>query len=389
MSPELRFVAACGRWPADDHQRAKLGALQPLVNDWVMVAALAEAHRVEGLVWRAVDAAEIALPEPVAAKLKAASEQVRMASLQAIAETLRICGRLDAGGIEHRVIKGLPVAAIAFGTPVIKNSIDIDILVRPSDAVRTAVLLSELGYGCAYPPQPLDAGMFDRLSPVAKEACFVSPRGQVDLHWRLIDQPALLKGLDPWADPRLIELLPGHPVATLPDAGNLAYLAAHGALSGWSRLKWLADFSAFLAGRPEPERERLCGAARAFTGGRIVDQALILVERLFGPGLVPSPAGNGQPAKRLAALALLLIESRHPDRVLENGWRSRLAISRLRMSLRGGLGYRLREAGRGLRRQEVHVRLRWPLPRPLHAVYLIAAPMGLVVGLGSFARRQR
>lgn len=390
MSPELRFIAACCRWPADDYQRAQLGTLQPLVNDWDMVTALAEAHRVEGLVWRAVDAAGAALPEPAAARLRARSEEVRSASLQAIAETMRICGRLDAAEIEHRVIKGLPVAVIAYGNPVIKNSVDIDLLVRPLDAVRTAAILADLGYTCAYPRHPLDERTFQLLSPVAKEACFVSPRGQVDLHWALVNQPALLEGVDPWAELRRVELLPGHGVTTLADAANLAYLAAHGGASGWSRLKWLADFSAFLTAHPEPDRELLCDQARAATGGRVVDQALILIQRLLGPGLVPAPSrADVRPAERLAAMALQILGSRRPGITLENGWRSRLAISRSQWMLRGGMTYRLKEAGRSVRRHEAHVRLRWPIAQRLHWLYLIAGPLSFVIRFASFVQRRR
>jgi len=229
--------------------------------------------------------------------------------------------------------------------------------------------------------------MFERLSPVTKEACFMSLRGQVDLHWRLVDQEALLRDLDPWADPKLVQLLPGHMVPTLPDAANLAYLAAHGASSGWSRLKWPADLSAFLAVKPKGEREALCAEARRFAGDRVVNQALLLTERLFGPGLVPTPKRDVRAAERLVKLALLIIEARQPDQVLENGWRSRLAISRSRWLLRPEPAYRLREAGRAIRRQEVRVRLIWPLPRALHAFYLLAAPLGLIAGLVGFARR--
>jgi hypothetical protein len=388
VSPELRFVAAFCRWPADEYQRAQLGALQPLVDDWARVAALAEAHRVEGLVWRAIESAGVALPEPVAAEFKTMSEAVRAASLQALSETLRICGALDAAGIEYRILKGLPVALLAYGSPVIKNSVDIDILVRPAETVRTAALLGDLGYSCAYPPRPLDERTFQLLSPVAKEAGFVSPRGQVDLHWALVNQPALLAGLDPWAESRIVELLPGHGVATLEDGANLAYLAAHGAASGWSRLKWLADFSAFLTARPGAEGEMLCHAARSLNGGRVVNQALILVERLLGPGLVPPPSrSGGRAAERLAATALSIIQSRAPGVILENDWGPRLAISSCQRRLRGGMDYRLREAVRAVRRQEAPMRLRWPLPKRLQWLYLVAGPLSLLAQAKSFIGR--
>ena len=67
-----------------------------------------------------------------------------------------------------------------------------------------------------------------------------APEGQVDLHWDLLDRPALLKGVDPWEKPP-VPILGNRSLPSLPDVVHLAYLAGRGALSGWSRLKWIAD----------------------------------------------------------------------------------------------------------------------------------------------------
>lgn len=368
---------------AGAQERVRAAAAE--VGDWERAVALTLSHRVEGLVGNAIRSAGVEPPGPAAARFEAAAERVRVDGLRSVAETLRVCRDVAKAGIPFMVLKGLPVAMLAYGTPTIKHSIDLDLLVHPEDVVRTAALLAEIDYQCLRPPRPLTAREFEAWGPVAKEAWLVSPRGQVDLHWDLADQPALLDRLEPWRDARSVDLLPGHPVPTLRDGANLAYLAVHGAMSGWSRLKWIADFSAFLAVHPLEEQERLCAEARVYTGGRPVDQALILAERLLGPDLVPAVQRRDRPTLVLADLAQRIIAAREPGRVLEAQTRAWTLIGRSQWLLRSGWSYRRSEFKRRMMEQEIRLRLRWPVGRGLQWIYW---PLRLPGGLFGWAYRR-
>lgn len=358
MSPELRFVAACCRWPDDEGRRSLVQRLAADVGDWERVVALTAAHRVEGLVHHAVHSAGIDTPVGVAAQIAAMAEEVKRKSLQGVGEALRICGLLQAAAIDFRVIKGLPVAVIAYQTVTLKNSLDLDLLVHPQDVVSTVRLLEQTGYVQKRPWRPLDDEEFRSWSVVAKEAWFVGARGQVDLHWDLLDQPAVLAGLDPWADPQLVSLVGGSGVPTLPDAAHLAYLAAHGAMSGWSRLKWLADFAAFLSARMPEEQERLCRTARALTEPRVIDHGLILARELLGSPLpIPLP-GQHDASEQLARIAIEVIQCREPGVAIETMWRPAHLISRMQWNLRSGVRFKVQEVRRRLLEQEIRLRLR-------------------------------
>ena len=386
MTPELKLVAGCCRWPAD--AQSHIHSLAMAVSDWHHVAALTRAHRVEGLVWHALRAVE-AVPSAVAVELSRMADDVRVEGIRAIGEALRVGGAVAAQGIPYLVVKGLPLAMLAYGTATIKNSIDLDLLVRAEDAVRTAAVLSGLGYQTLRPPRPLDGAEFARWSAVAKEAWMVSDRGQVDLHWDLLDQPDLLAGVDPWPGQRSVALLPGHDLPTLSDPVHLTYLAAHGAMSGWSRLKWLADFAAFIRARPPGEREGLCDEARRIGNSYCLDQGLILAERLLGPSVVP-PAIADAGSLELADLAERLILLREPNRVLEKSRAGARLMGRMQWRLRGGSHYKWSEARRRFRDQEIRFRLKWPLTRHSQWVYFPLRMVGAMFsGIYSFVRAPR
>ena len=371
MNPALRLVAACCRWPDDAIRRGRIAAAAQDVDDWNAVLALAEAHRVGGLVADGMERSDFDAPAHVRAELRQVAARVRADALAKLAETIRISQCLDRLGIQHRILKGVPLAILAYGTPTIKQALDIDVLVRPETAVGTAEALAGLGYRPLTPPRPFTATEFDRWSVVAREAQFQSARAMVDLHWDVSDQPLLLAPLDAFASERRVKLLGQLSVPTLTDAPNFAYLAAHGAFHGWSRLKWLADFSGLLAAYLESERLGLCRAALACGPGRALDQSLLLVERLFGPGIVPSgwrPA-NPAAAAKLADLAEQIIAERRSDSLLEYQPKARRLLSRSRWLLGGGVQYLVSEARRRSRMSETRLRLRLPLPKGLQWAY--------------------
>jgi hypothetical protein len=176
MTPELRFVAACCRWPGDDYRKTQVEALARQVGSWEEVVRLTLEHRAEGLVWSAV-VSENAVAGEVRGQLEPMAERVRIDLIKGVAEALRICGRLSDSNIDFRVSKGLPVAVLAYGTVSVKNSVDLDLLVRPIDAVRTARLFEAASYRQMRPWRTLDDREFESWSTVAKEAWFVGPRG--------------------------------------------------------------------------------------------------------------------------------------------------------------------------------------------------------------------
>jgi hypothetical protein len=334
---------------------------------------------VQGLLAQAVVAADLGIPELVSQQLKQAARAVRLQSLAATGEVIRIGETLARESIPYRFLKGIPLAVLAYGTASVKQSIDIDLLVRPVDVVSAAAALSQLGYGPRTPPRPLTPLEFERWSSTNKEAQLLSERAALDLHWAINDQPMLLSRLDPFADARSVVLIGNRAVDTLEDAANLAYLSVHGAMHGWSRLKWLADFNAFIAARPPLEREKLCARASELNPGRALDQALLLSARLLGAAPA-APRSRDPIVEQLAALAITAIENRRLDRLIEYDKAAWSKVQRSQLLLHEGIRYRLSEFGRRRREREVRLRLRLPLPRALQWLYLPLRMPGAIAG---------
>lgn len=79
-------------------------------------------------------------------------------------------------------------------------------------------------------------------------------------------------------------------VRTLEPDILFAYLCAHGALHGWSRLKWLADVNALIAGDDPARLRNRLALAVDMKVGHCVAQAYLLCDRLFAPPALASIA---------------------------------------------------------------------------------------------------
>jgi hypothetical protein len=325
MSPAFQLLAACCRWPADDRRAQAIASIAREIDDWPEVVRLADRHRVEPLVAHGLAAAGLAVPP----ELAAAVTLHRALGLRDMGEALRLAAAFDEAGIAYRFLKGAPLGVTAYGTPLLKRSWDIDMLVLPDQVVAAAAVLASQHYVPRMPPRPLGEEEFKRWSAVSKEAELRAPGGSVlELHWGVSDHPMLLRGLGARSPVRQVALLGTHEVATLADDANLAYLAVHGTAHGWARLKWLADFNALLAQAERPDQ--LVERARAFGVGRAIDTALALSRYLFhdvAPACLPP----------LARLSLAALASDDWPAIYRLG-------ARIRWRMAPGVRFRFREA---------------------------------------------
>jgi hypothetical protein len=341
------------------------------VSDWNAVFALAREHRVEGLVANAlVSLAE--LPAHVAAEARWTADRVKGRALGDVAESLRVSDALRSREIAHAILKGAPLGVRAFGNPLLKQSWDIDVFVDAHSAVAAAAALADLGYTAYVPARPFTSAEFRRWSAVSKEAEFRSASGRtVELHWSLSDHPMLLRGVDTGAVTEEVELFGGKCVPTLEDAANIAYLAVHGAFHGWSRLKWLADFGAFVGAHAPERQEQLIAEARNWNVGLALDQALALANDVLGARLSSAPSTRTQ---ILVQLAKQTIERRGEAQDFDSDSTARKATSEIKRRLHPGARYRLMLLYRQLRGTED--RRQFPLPRGLTWAYWVLRPFG-------------
>jgi hypothetical protein len=374
VSPELRFVAACCCWPDDDARRRRIEVAADDVPDWTRVVDLARAHRVEGLVAYAIRQFEPPAPASVTRWALDMRDAMRAQTLLEVGETLRLCDALK--GIELKILKGAPLGVRAYGRAGVKRSWDIDVLVDRSDAVEAARRIASLGYSPSKPPRLLDRGELRRWSSVSKHANFTSPRGiEVELHWRATSLPGMLPNVAAGGPVRMVDLLGDRAVPTLPDYANLAYLCVHGTSHGWSRLKWLADFSALVSGWTPDELKRKVEAAQRYKTGLSIPASFLIREQLFGFP-VPQCVEVSARAAQIAALAVGVIAARSAEESIEDNRAAAAAIEQIRRLIGKGPNYVARYLL--YRHRGTEIRALVALPQWLDWAYWLIRPYSFV-----------
>ncbi|MDP8995373.1 MAG: nucleotidyltransferase family protein, partial [Pseudomonadota bacterium] len=225
------------------------------------------------------------------------------------AEAKRLDRRLDAAGVPHLFVKGVTLNMLAYGTLGLKRSCDIDLLVDPEDYGEALPVLEDAGYVSTHPPAGASHADMLRYAADTKDTVWhnAAKRVTVELHQRLTPNRALMPAVGARSPRQEVEIAPGLTLATLAREELVAYLFAHGALTAWSRLKWVADLAALLAGEDEAGLERLYRRALVLAPGRSAAQALLLVDRLFGLPLGPrlrKDLGRDPVSRWLAGTAL-------------------------------------------------------------------------------------
>lgn len=385
-SAEFAALAASCRWPRDPAAVRSTGA----AIDWDRFLALARRHRVVGIAAAAIE--DAALVPPAAIGLALANERRRIArrNLRLLNETVRLARRFAERGISAAFVKGATLAELAWHDQGFKQATDIDLAVTPADLPATIALLAGEGYRLDSPRVELDGRSLDILRDVLKEAAFVhdARRVMVDLHWRLASIPHLLADMDPAGDLASVPV-EGHPIPTLRGGRLLDYLAVHGARHGWSRIKWLADFNALLAGISDAEVTAWYRNAVAAGIGPCAGLALWQSARLFAAPIPPDLLAEIAKSRRMRWLA-----ARGDALIVGDDELAEQADRPLRYMIYTQLGAFM--MGGGPRYWVACVAHAWvaprdalalPLPRALRPLYLVLSPM-MRLGRG-FARLGR
>lgn len=152
----------------------------------------------------------------------------------------RILQVLRAGSIPVQLIKGADFADHLYPRPELRSFTDIDLLVRPEDFQSAQDLLRDCG--C----QPHQSGALKHAETYGETAFTCKLAGlqlRVELHWNLVNSPALQKAMSV----TLNDLLDGH--GALRHEGRLLLAAIHaGTGHQFDRLKFLLDLRQIFRG---------------------------------------------------------------------------------------------------------------------------------------------
>ena len=122
FSPEMRLVIACCRWPRSAERTEAIRAAAAKITDWGLLEAAAARHRVLPLVRDGLSCAGIELPTATEQRVRARAAERAMTALEMARESIRLQHALTAAGLPALVIKGSPLAVLAYGELGLKES---------------------------------------------------------------------------------------------------------------------------------------------------------------------------------------------------------------------------------------------------------------------------
>jgi hypothetical protein len=295
------LLAACSAIPRDEKEnRLRLLLRQPI--RWKSVFDLAERHGIQPLLYQALLGFQEAVPPAEWLALKQSFQTNLHKSLLLSRELIGMVDRLTALGIEAMPYKGPAVAEILYGDIALRQSGDIDLLIRPQDLPRIRDAVRELGYT---PHLHLSDAEERAYLQSGYEYAFDGAAGPnlLELQWAI--QPrfyAVDFDMDGLFQRAVTVPVAGQPMRSPSLADLFLILSVHAAKHVWGRLVWLCDIAQLMT-LPSLRWDWVGSQARELGVVRILRVTMLAANRLLGAP-IPSAAQENLPEDR-ASLTLL------------------------------------------------------------------------------------
>jgi hypothetical protein len=303
---EVQLALLCARRTLTDAQQQQVRELALGDIQEATLYAFTEWHGLTPLLYWHVDRACPGLDAPWLARLRRSFDQTLQWNLRLAAELRRLQSLLSADPLPVLAYKGPALAYDLYRHLGLRDSEDLDLLVRREHLSRASACLVAAGY---LPEYDL-AGM--ALEDYVAHACernFVHPElgVMVELHWQ-ITPPAFAVHFpeeEVWRDPQRLEFNQVSCSAPSLEVLLLA-LSTHGAKHMWERINWLVDI-AELSGRDHTlDWERVRQMADRMHLRRVLHLAVQLAQNLVGGEMPPALAEGIRLDRPMQALAASL-----------------------------------------------------------------------------------
>ena len=270
LNPEEELIVDCAR-------RSPIRAACEL--DWSRVLRVAAEHRVTPL----LDSNRL-LPD-AAKHLQSGMLQRTRWNLLLAAELLHTLEILERYGISAVPFKGPVMAQTLYGDPALRDSCDLDLLVRQQDIRRVAAILIAQGYTTDLPSDERGQEAYIRTR---YELHFTSPRNgiPIEIHQSFVP-PSYCLNVDYDGIWGRMERTPffERQVLTLAPADLLLMLCIHGAKHEWRELINIADIARLLE-KPGTRWRLPDGASSG--AARLIRVGLLLARQVLDAPLAPN-----------------------------------------------------------------------------------------------------
>ncbi|MEI6286840.1 MAG: nucleotidyltransferase family protein [Bacillota bacterium] len=241
---------------------------------WQVFFDLCVMHRVSPVVTKTIiENNATDFPKEIMDKLNQQSTKDQLQAMELAAETIRLVRLLESNGIRVIVLKGAALAVPLYGDVGMRPTHDVDLLINKADVQAAYALVETYGYKSDH--DLLSRKFTNKQLAATLKAShhekFQKERLVVELHWQLkpyLKQDVAFDKL--FHDSQLLSLL-NIKLHVINTNELFVYLALHGAMHGWCRIRWLLDIALLAKHHPHPSGEIT----------EFANQAIILINSLL------------------------------------------------------------------------------------------------------------
>ncbi len=336
FSAELMLLLTCGNQQPNAAEKYRIRQSVSGEIDWSSFLWLTKRHCVVPHAYLALRrAASDLVPQQTMDALALCFERNHLKNLAAGGELVRMCRAANAAGLPLMCFKGPALALQVYEGLQCRQFKDLDLLVPRDRIVEAVELLRQLGYHeQSQPLATLRPRQLRRLLRYHKHVTLTNPDKPgitVELHWELSDFGEFdISHECLWNESHKFSLGRAD-FHALPEEEQIAFLAWHGGMHRWKRLRWLFDLAQAIRTAPQYSESRLLETASTLGVENYMVLGLSLVATLTNAG---RPNTSNQPPHvrrlmRLSSKAMLADEMYYESRPLSAQlWAWRLSQSR-------------------------------------------------------------
>jgi len=271
-----------------EQEKDRLSSLLRRPMRWRVLSQLAGRHGVEPTLYQAIAEHEDLIPPSELNALRQSYQTNLHKALFLSRELLRILECVSAVEAEVMPYKGLALAELVYGDIALRQTGDIDLLVRPNDLPQIRDAIRELGYT---PHDSFSDAEERAYLKSGYEYAFDGTAGPnlLELQWAI--QPrfyAIDFDMDGLFTRAVAVSVAGRPMKTPCPEDMLLVLSAHAAKHVWGRLVWLCDI-ARLVNLQSLNWDWIWAEANRLGMVRILRATLLAANLLLG-ATIPVPA---------------------------------------------------------------------------------------------------
>ncbi len=280
-TPELELLLLCARMRVDEDQAQRISRLLGRRLDWDGLILTARRHGLVPLLYRTLSGLRSGnVPPDIFGRLRSLFEVFGLQNLLHVSVLLGALRALGEAGVTATPYKGPALAAFLFRDIALRQFSDIDLLVRPCDALRARRVLLDQGYIPSRRISDRAEAAYVRFHcgfSFAVESQFI-----VDLNWRVAPWYWRLPEIPDSAWKGLGRLsLTGVSVPWFAPEDLLFVLCLHGCKHKWDSMKWVVDVAELVRIQTDLDWREVIENARRTGSERMVFLGLFLANELL------------------------------------------------------------------------------------------------------------